>query len=561
MAKEEDVEVKSDLSNEIRAYALKNAVEFGRADAGKILPKLFQHGLMPENAGELMGEVRAIAKEVNGLMEGERDRLFHEFQKYIKVREAEEKGLPDLPNARQGKVVVRIAPFPSGALHIGNAKTFILNSLYAEKYQGRVVLVMDDTIGSEKKPLEKDAYALIESGLKWLGIKYDEIFYKSDRLEIYYKYGKELLKKGGAYICYCSREEVTQNRAAGKDCGCRLFPEKIQLQRWEEMFEMDEGHATMRIKTGMQHQNPAFRDRILFKISDREHPRVGKKYRVWPTLEMTWAIDDHDLGITHVIRGSDLMIESDMERFIWKIFKWKGPEIIHTGLVNLEGAGISKSKSRGEVKKGEFSGWDDPRTWSLQSLKRRGIKSEALKSFVEEIGLNKQDITIPIDDLYSHNRKLIDASSDRYSFVKSPVLLKVLDIPKGVDFVNLPVHPDRKDVRQIRIKDIYISREDFEALRGREARLIHLFNVLIARKKGEDSKYSSMSNKKLPRINWVSDNINARVLMPDGKKVEGVVESSASGLKPGSVVQFERFGFVRFEGVKDGMHEFLFSHK
>jgi len=421
--------------------------------------------------------------------------------------------------------------------------------------------------------------------LRWLGIKFDEKVYKSDRLEIYYKYAKELIKKGRAYVCFCDRGEVKKNRAEGKECGCRHFPAKIQLQRWEEMFEMKEGHATLRLKTGMQNANPAFRDRILFKISDREHVRVGKKYRVWPTLEMSWAIDDHLLGITHIIRGNDLMIESDMERFIWDIFKWKGPEIIHTGLVNIEGAGISKSKSRREVKQGVFSGWDDPRTWSIQSLARRGIKPKALKDFVEEIGLNKQDITVPIGSLYSHNRGIIDSSSDRYSFVVSPVGLNVLEIPKSVNAVSVPVHPDRKETREIQIGDVFIALEDFEQLRGGEARLIHLFNVVVAGKKGESSKFTSLANpkapsesfgalggqkyktgdhfrrKQIPRINWVSAHVKAKVLMPSGKLAEGIVESAVKNLKKGEVVQFERFGFVRFDGVKDGVYEFWFGHK
>ena len=172
----------------------------------------------------------------------------------------------------------------------------------------------------------------------------------------------------------------------------------------------------------MKHPNPAFRDRVLFKISEREHPKVKKKYTVWPTLEMSWSVDDHLLKVSHIIRGNDLMIESDMERYIWDIFGWKHIEIMHTGFVKIEETEgkISKSRAREEVKSGKFIGWDDPRTWSIQSLARRGIRAEAIRKFVEEIGLNKQDITVPIDSLYAINRKLIDLEADRYYFVDEP---------------------------------------------------------------------------------------------------------------------------------------------
>ncbi len=257
---------KKDFSNEIRAYALRNALNFGKADAGKILPKLFQHGLEKSEIRGVMLDIKKIVEEVNSLSDEKRRKEFEGLSKYVKERE-EREGLAELPNVGR-KFVARAAPFPSGALHIGNAKTFILNALYAEKYKGKIILVMDDTIGSAEKPIEKEAYELIEKGFKWLGIKFDEKFYKSDRLEIYYKYALELIKKGKAYVCYCDREEVRKNREEGRECGCRHFPSGVQSVRWDEMFDMEEGHATLRIKTSMQNPNPAFRDRVLFRISD-----------------------------------------------------------------------------------------------------------------------------------------------------------------------------------------------------------------------------------------------------------------------------------------------------
>ncbi len=551
------------FENEIKAYALRNAIEFGKADAGRILPKLFQHGLKKEEIKNVVEEIKKIVHDVNKLKAEERKKEFKSFEKFVKEREEKERELPELPNAGK-KVVLRVAPFPSGTLHLGNAKTFILNSLYAEKYDGKLILVMDDTIGSAEKQIDKDSYELIEDALKWLGIKYSEVVYKSDRLKIYYEHAKKLIMKGKAYVCHCSRELLGKNREEGRECGCRQLPVKIQLLRWKDMFGEKEGDAVLRIKTDMMHPNPAFRDRVLFRISDREHPLVGKKYRVWPSLEMSWAIDDHLLGVTHIIRGNDLMIESDMERFIWDIFSWKHPEIIHTGLVNIEGAKISKSKAQKEVKSGKYFGWNDPRTWSIQSLGWRGIKAEAIREFVKEIGLNKQDITIPIENLYAINRRLIDADALRYSFVANPVKLEILKKPDWKK-VEMPVHPDKSEKREIKLGEIYISADDYKKFSGEEIRLLHLYNIKLGRK----IKFTSIDDKTPPKVNWVSDFVHARILMPSGDFIEGLADSAVAGLSGTDMIQFERFGFVSFHGTKkidgkaDGkeVFEFWFAHR
>ena len=452
-----------DLDKEIMAYALQNAIEFGNSKAGNVLPKLFQHGLEKNQISEVIPRIQEIVKEVNSFSSDERFKKFGDLKEVVKKRVEVEESLRDLPGIVKGKKPrFRLAPFPSGALHIGNAKTYVLNALYAEKYGGEIILVMDDTIGSAEKPLVKKSYKLIEHAFKWLEIEYDKIVYKSDRLKIYYKYAEELIKKNKAYVCYCEVQELRENRRNGIECGCRQFPIGIQKKRWEEMFKMKEGHGVLRIKTDMQDLNPAFRDRVLFKISDRAHVRVGKKYRVWPTLEMSWAIDDHLLGITHIIRGNDLAIETDMEKYIWDIFRWKHPEVIHTGLIRLDGIGakISKSKAQKEVLSGEFTGWDDPRTWSIQSLKRRGIKKEAVRDFIEGIGLNRQDTTVPIETLYSLNRKLIDEKSNRYSFVENP---KKINLKKKITVgeIEVPIHPNKGDLRLIKMgPSIFISSED-----------------------------------------------------------------------------------------------------
>ncbi len=553
------------LENEIKAYSIKNALEHGKADPSRVLPKLFNHGLEKSEIKTIMPIVAKTIKEINSLSKKKLEELYKSFSQYIPEKEEKPRTLPELPNP-SSKMVFRLAPFPSGALHIGNAKTYLLNALYAEKYNGKILLVIDDTIGSEAKQIMPEAYALIEEAFQWLGVNYSKpIIYKSDRLKIYYKYAEELIKKDKAYVCHCPQEKLKEHREKGIECGCRQFPVKEQEKRWKQMFEAKEGSAVLRIKTSMMHPNPAFRDRVLFKISDRTHPRIGNKYRVWPTLEICWAVDDHLLGITHIIRGIELQIETDMEKYIWDIFGWKHPETIHVGLIKIEGTEgkISKSKSQQEIKSGIYSGWDDPRTWSIQSLKRRGIKAESIRSFIEEIGLNKQNIITPIDSLYSINRKLIDKETNRYSFVENPIELQIKNKPES-KIVEVPIHPDKKETRAIEANRIFISKSDFEKFKGKEIRLLHLYNVKLDKElKGNigEAKFTSLENKDIQKINWVSEFVPCSILMPSGEKINGIGENSIKTLKYEEIIQFERFAFCKLDRKIGEEYEFWFTHR
>jgi len=551
------------MKKDIRKFALENAVKFeGRANAGSVIGKIFsEHPKMKEKAKELAKDVNKIVAEVNGMKKEEQlaelEKIAPELLEKKEKKKAERE-LPELDNVK-GKVVMRMAPYPSGPLHIGNTKTYVTNDYYVKKYGGKLLLVMDDTIGSTEKTISLEAYDLIPEGLRWLGVEFDkEIVYKSDRLEVYYEYAEELIRKGFAYVCKCGSEVLRENRAKGHVCECREEGIDKTLDEWKKMFKgYKEGEAALRIKTSMEHPNPAFRDRVLFRICEREHPKVGNKYRVWPLLEFSWAIDDHLLGITHVVRGKDLMMESDMEKFIWDIFGWDKPELIHTALVQLEGVKISKSKSSKEVRSGEYSGWDDPRTWSLQSLKRRGILPEAIRGFALSFGVNQNEITVPIETLYSENRKLLDPVARRFFFVEAPEKVRIKNAPNME--VELNLHPDTQKGGRV-----FVTNEDFflpgneEVKDGQIYRLMNLFNF----KAGEFVSREHDSSLKAKMIHWLpadAENVEVEVLMPDGKVKKGLAERGVKNLKEGDIIQFERFGFCRLDKAGDKF-KFWFAH-
>ena len=545
----------------ILKYALQNAVKYeGKASQGAVMGKIL--GIKPEmksKVAELAKEISATIKEISRMsLEEQRKKLEKIAPELLEERhEKKENVLPDLENAKQGKVVMRIAPYPSGPLHMGNIKIAMLNDALAKKYEGKLLLVMDDTVGSEEKTISKEAYKLIPEGLEWLGIGFDKkIIYKSDRLQTYYKHAEELIKKGQAYVCKCDAETLRENRSKGKICECREQGIEKTLDEWKKMhMEYKEGEAALRIKTSMDNPNPAFRDRVLFRISEREHARVGHKYRVWPLLEFSWAVDDVLLGVTHVLRGKDLMIESDMESFIWCIFGWKKPVLLHAGLLSIEGVKISKSKSKKEVESGEYAGWDDPRTWSVQSLRRRGIKPEAIRTFCLGLGMNQNEITVPIDSLYAENRKLLDPFANRYFFIEKPHKLKISNSP--VREAELPLHPDDRGrgVRKFKVSDEFYLPEKAE--KGKVYRLMHLLNF----KDGKfiSQEYSQELNAKM--LHWLPSegNVEVEILMPDGSKKKGIGEHNLKNAKLNEVIQFERFGFCRLD-KKGGKYEFWYTH-
>ncbi|MCX6820388.1 MAG: glutamate--tRNA ligase [Candidatus Aenigmarchaeota archaeon] len=563
---------KNDAKTVATKHALLNAVQHGgMASEGVVVGKVLgESPEMKKDMKALVADVKAAVSEVNSWPTEKQDAEMKRLKIDIdegKAPEKEEGELPPLPNATPGKVVMRMAPYPSGPLHIGNARMAILNDEYVRRYKGILFLVYDDTIGSEEKKLIPEGYALVREGLQWLGVKFGKELYKSDRLEIFYKHAEELLKKKLAYVCLCSADELRTNREAATECLHRGQTAAENLKLWKKMMDggFKEGEAVVRLKTDMKYPNPAFRDRVLLRVSDREHVRVGHKYHVWPMLEFSWAVDDHELGMTHILRGKDLVMEDLMETFIWEKLGWNKPEFLHYGLLRLAEAKLSKSKSRAAIEAGAFAGWEDPRTWSLQSLRRRGIRPEAIRRFVLSMGLSLSDVTVPADIFYAENRKIIDSDARRYFAVFNPVKISIEDVPaklaKTKDVV-VPAHPENKKLGERKIPlnlgAVYVERHDLENLHGRRIGLMNLFSVEL----GDNVKFSSeeieMSDQK---TQWVSEpNVSITVVMPDGESRSAVAEPDIAKAKVDDVVQLVRFGFCRVDKAGKDM-VLYFAHK
>jgi len=572
-----------------KKIALLNAISYGgKAQSKPVLGRIL--GERPDLkplAKNIMAIVEEVVQEVNSLSQSEQTILLktlwpEALAAKAKEERAEEKGLPPLPNVEKwGRVVTRFAPNPDCVLHIGSARAIILCYEYAKMYRGKFILRFEDTDPRLKKS-SLEFMDLIRRDLEWLGCPPDEEYIQSDRIEIYYKYAEKLLSDGCAYVCLCKPDDFHARVMAGEPCPCRDLPPEEQMRRWDAMLGgvYGEGEAVVRIKTDLKHPNPAIRDWPALRIIDTKkylHPRVGSKYRVWPLYNLACGIDDHLMGITHIIRGKEHLTNQERQKYLYRYLGWEYPEAIHYGRLKIVGASLSKSKIVRGVIEGVYTGWDDPRLATFLALKRRGIKPEAIKRLILEIGPRPADIIVSWENLYAYNKKIIDPVANRLFFVWDPVKLTVEGIIR--DFTaEIPLHPDHpergKRVLNIRPVDgvahLLISGRDARLLRaGSIIRLIELFNIEV-KDVGENNvravfhseSYNEARKFNAPLIHWLPEGggVPCEVVMPDNSIISGLAEQTIKSAKVDDMVQFERFGFVRIEKIGEEITAF-YAHK
>jgi glutamyl-tRNA synthetase len=554
-----------DVETRARRVAIENALAHeGAPRADPIVARLLAtDATLRPRANEVRAAVQQIVQEVGALARPELERQLSALggpePERAKPAKTETGDFPELPGAQAGKVVLRMAPFPSGVLHIGHGRMLYVHQHYRERYRGKLLLVFDDTVGSEEKRVEPEFFDLILGDLELADVRPDQVVYKSDRIPQFYPWAARVIEKGAAYVCRCPADLLRANRAQGIACPERAQSPPEAMDEWERMLAgaYAPGVAVLRLKTDMHDPDPAFRDRVLFRISDLDHPRVGKKYRVWPLLEFSWAVDDVELGITHVLRGKDLVIEDRMQQYIWNLLGITGPPFIHWGLLRVREAKVAKSKAYKEVKSGLYDGWADPRTWSLRSLDRRGITMEAFRAFTLSFGMSLADIEVPAETLYAENRKRIDATTPRRAFVPDPIRVEVDGYPKDLAAVELPNHPDVPTLGT-RVAPagptFFLPHHDLATRAGAEVRLKDLANLRLpeeipAAGGTMRAQFTSRENQRLPRLQWVGVEgaVPVDVLDIEGRHASGVGERALSGAKAREIYQFERVGFVRVD--------------
>ncbi|DAC59275.1 MAG TPA: glutamate--tRNA ligase, partial [Candidatus Poseidoniales archaeon] len=397
-----------------------------------------------------------------------------------------------------------------------------------------------------------------------LGFKPHRVVIASDRIEEYYRHVDLMIDGDFGYVCECSAEAFREFRVSKTNCPCRINEVNYNKELWSKMLDgtFNPGDAVVRVKTDMTLKNPALRDWPALRIQDtiaNPHPRenIASKYRVWPLLDFQSAVEDHLQGVTHIIRGKDLMDSTRKQTLLYEHFGWKYPETMYWGRVKVhEWGGFSTSQMRKDIEEGKFSGWSDPRLPTIAGLSGTGIQASALRSFWVELGVTQKDIAVPLATLYSHNIKVIDDNAPRIAFIRDPVEISLVGINENN--ITIPTHPNHTEMgsRVIDLSNpiVYIEREDLQhsALRLKE---FGDFDI--------DGKVATFVSKertdKRKIIHWVSQNSSDSSkleLVKDGQllSIEGRLESHQ--IKLGTSVQLERIGY----GIIAENNKVIFTH-
>ncbi len=548
-----------DIEHSARKWALKNRKDHGSAQAAALMGKVI--GEVPEAKKDVVGlkaVLENVVAEVNALTDAQVELELSSFT--FEPPKAEREGLPPLDLAR---VITRVAPNPSGFLHIGHAKNLILCDEYAKRYKGQLMLRLEDTDPKTKKPMP-EAYTAIPEDAKWLGCVVSRIVIQSERVPIYYEHAEKLILAGHAYVCSCIPEKMQKNRAEALACGCRNQTPVQALREWKSMLlTTKEGKAVLRIKTDMAHPNASMRDWPAFRIVEDEHPHVGKKYRVWPLYNFAAAVDDHLTGITLVLRGKEHELNADKQQYIYDYFGWIAPLTLEYGLLHIEGAMAHKSDIIKGIKDGTYSGWDDVRLPTLRALRKRGLQPDAIRRYMIQLGIKPTDSTLDWTILYKYNRDLL-SQAPHYFFVEDPVSLAINGLEEKT--LELPLFPGASEndaaaqqKRQLPVSSkLFISKKDAEENVGKIVRLKDLVNIDLS----SNAVSANQDHKGMAKIQWVpAPGVNVKIVREDASVHVGLGEPALADLKAGTVVQFERYGYCRYDSdEKDGTKLFYYAH-
>jgi glutaminyl-tRNA synthetase len=394
----------------------------------------------------------------------------------------------------QGRVHTRFPPEPNGYLHIGHAKSICLNFGLAKEFGGKCNLRFDDT-NPEKE--ETEYVESIMESIRWLGFDWeDRLYYASDYFEQLYGWAIQLIKKGKAYVCDLSAEEVRQYRGTltepGRESPYRNRSVEENLDLFERMRkgEFPDGARTLRSKIDMASPNLNLRDPVMYRILHAEHHRTGDKWCIYPMYDFTHGQSDSIERITHSI--CTLEFEDHRPLYDWYIEQLGiyHPQQIEFDRLNLTYTVLSKRKMRALVEEGHVRGWDDPRMPTLAGVRRRGYTPEAIRKFVASNGVSKTNGILELSLLEHFVREDLNKRAPRVMAVLRPLRVVIDNYPEGqVEMMEAVNNPEDESMGTRPVpfsRVIYIEQEDFREnppkqyfrlAPGREVRLRYAYFI------------------------------------------------------------------------------------
>ncbi|MCO5386181.1 MAG: glutamine--tRNA ligase/YqeY domain fusion protein [Desulfosporosinus sp.] len=522
----------------------------------------------------------------------------------------------DLKSGKVDHIITRFPPEPNGYLHIGHAKSIILNFELADEFKGKTNLRFDDT-----NPVKEDTEYVesIKEDVLWLGYEWDNLFFASDYFEEMYNRAVLLIKKGMAYVCDSTAEEIRKMRGSLIEVGQkspyrdRSAEENLVLFERMRKGEFKDGQKVLRAKIDMASPNINMRDPVLYRIAHATHHNTGDKWCIYPMYDFAHPLEDAIEGVTHSI--CTMEFEDHRPLYDWVIRECEMEEIPHQyefARLNITNTVMSKRKLKQLVDEHVVDGWDDPRMPTISGLRRRGYTPEAIRSFAREIGVAKADSVVDNKMLEFFIREDLKLKVPRTMAVLEPLKVVITNYPEDqVEMLEAEINSENPEMgtRQIPFsREIYIEQDDFmenppakyfRLFPGNEVRLKNAYfikcNNIVKDESGkvielhctydpETKSGSGFTGRKVKgTIHWVDaaqavpaefrlyeplildqdeddessfiEHINPQSL----EIVQGFVEPNIKGSKPQEKFQFFRHGYFNVDPISSKQEKLVFN--
>ena len=452
----------------------------------------------------------------------------------------------DLAEGVYDTVHTRFPPEPNGYLHIGHAKSILLNAGLAKEYNGKFNMRFDDTNPTKEK---SEFVESIKADIKWLGADWeDRLFFASDYFGQMYEAAVKLIKKGKAYVCDLTADQIREYRGTlkepGKESPYRNRTVVENLQLFEEMKEgkYADGEKVLRAKIDMASPNMNMRDPVIYRVAHVSHHRTGDTWCIYPMYDFAHPIEDAIEGITHSI--CTLEFEDHRPLYDWVVRELEyphPPKQIEFAKLYLTNVVTGKRYIKKLVENGIVDGWDDPRLVSISGLRRRGYTPESIQKFVELCGVSKADSSVDYAMLEYCIREDLKLKAPRYMAVLDPIKLIIDNYPEGqVEYLDAPNNMENEALGSRKVpfgKELYIEREDFmidppkkykRLFLCTEVRLMNAYFVTC-------TGFEALDDGTVTAVHCTYDPETKGGNAPDGRKVKGTihwVEASNAGKVP-----------------------------
>lgn len=402
--------------------------------------------------------------------------------------------IKDLESGKHDKIITRFPPEPNGYLHIGHAKSIIINFGLADEFNGKTNLRFDDT-----NPLKEDVEYVnsIKEDVKWLGFEWDNLNFASDYFEEMYKRAVLLIKKGLAYVDDLSADEIREFRGTltspGKESPYRDRSVEENLDLFERMRngEFENGQKVLRAKIDMKSPNINLRDPVIYRISHATHHNTGDKWCIYPMYAFAHPLEDAIEDVTHSI--CTVEFEDQRPLYNWVVEQCEmdsKPQQIEFGRLNVTNTVMSKRKLKQLVDEGFVDGWDDPRMPTISGMRRKGFTPESIRNFVRETGVSKGSGVVDSQMLEHFVREDLKLKAPRTMGILNPLKVVITNYPEGqIELLDAEINPEVPEMGLRKIpfsREIYIEKDDFmenppakyfRLFPGNEVRLKHAYFI------------------------------------------------------------------------------------